>query len=118
MKCMGSLPPLLFCCSSSLLRLHSPAELHAVRSPSLAVGHPMPALPLTGQVTPPLSLGFLSWEGIKNSALLSGLCSPVKELIYIKEVRIGQVLRWMFCGALLDRRRITGKCVSGLKGKK
>ena len=35
-----------------------------------------------------------------------------------KEVRNGQVLRWMFCGALLDRRRITGKCVSGLKGKK
>ena len=37
--------------------------------------------------------------------------SPVKELMYIKEVRNGQVLRWMFCGALLDRRRITGKCV-------
>lgn len=111
MKCMGGASARAALLQRSLLRLHSPAELHAVRSPSLAVGHPMPALPLTGQVTPPLSLGFLSWEGIKNSALLSGLCSPVKELMYIKEVRNGQVLRWMFCGALLDRRRITGKCV-------
>lgn len=53
--------------AGSLLRLHSPAELLRCPVRSLAVGHPMPALPLTGQVTPPLSLSFLSWEGIKNS---------------------------------------------------
>lgn len=99
------------CCSRSQLRLPSPAELHALQSPSLAVGHPMPALLLTGQVTSPLSLSFLSWEASNNSALLSGMWSPVKELMYIKEVKNGQVLRWMFCGALLDRRRIMGKCV-------
>lgn len=52
---------LLSCCSLFLLRPHRAAELAPPRHP-LAMGHPAPTWPLTGQVSLHLSLGFLVWE--------------------------------------------------------